>query len=459
MFVARLVLCIVVILAAVPAVAVEITVEGEIATISDLALPQPVGAGCQPGGKQHCPYELFARVGVCVQTIANEIYDAVCRVYSSSSAQVQVAIPPPQGGGSLWIKAVDHVSGQSSTHWRTDWSPKDDLPDPPFDVSGFTEGSTLLTVTGLTSGAKLMSMYQRPGGALSITLIEDGSWGDEDGEANGIIVTMPPRFSGPPHVLGGEIWTLAYHEGTTAGGGTWTADGLGLRSTVAVASHVIGAGGVPFISDLTLSNPFGVNADGWLRFVEEDSDWQQAPEVTFSLAPGETMSWQDVLASAFGINENVKGSILIGGMPTWSLAVSSRNYAVDDSGRRFGIAIPGQSSFSPLIPGRIYVIPGLRQDAEYRSNLIVTGTVPEPSTVELRVISGGEVLATAEEQVPAYGLLQINRVASSLGAGDIADGYIELVVRSGAVHAALSVVDGSADDAAYIVARPALEMD
>ena len=56
--------------------------------------------------------------------------------------------------------------------------------------------------------------------------------------------------------------------------------------------------------------------------------------------------------------------------------------------------------------------------------------------------------------VPGYGLKQINRVANALGAGAVSTGYVELEVTSGGVFGVLSVVDGTADDAALISARP-----
>ena len=66
----------------------------------------------------------------------------------------------------------------------------------------------------------------------------------------------------------------------------------------------------------------------------------------------------------------------------------------------------------------------------------------------------GEVAGSADFQVPGFGLKQVNRVADALGVPTVDEGYLELEVTAGAVFAGLSVVDGSADDAAFVTARP-----
>jgi len=150
----------------------------------------------------------------------------------------------------------------------------------------------------------------------------------------------------------------------------------------------------------------------------------------------------------------------VGGFPSWRVAVSSRNYAeapLEGETRRFGIAIPGLSTLDePLTSDNLWVLPGLRQAGDVRTNLIMAGAVPGPSSVTIRLIADETVVATDTRTVPGYGLLQINRVAEVLGAGTIEDGYVQLSVASGGVFAALSVVDGTADDAAFVVARPVL---
>jgi hypothetical protein len=235
---------------------------------------------------------------------------------------------------------------------------------------------------------------------------------------------------------------------------TLEASGTLARHVVPAVSHIIGASGTPFISDLTLANPMGFEISGWIRFLEDETTIENAPSADFTLGAGESKTWTDVLQSAFAITANVKGSLVVGGYPHWLLQVSSRNYAVDDEDRRFGIALPGQPTLTAVIGPNPWIMPGLVQNDEFRSNLVMAGLAPITSTVAIRIIEGGVVKAETTREIPPYTLVQINRVAQTLGAGTIEDGHIELIVEEGGIAAAISVVDGTADDAAYISARP-----
>ncbi len=361
---------------------------------------------------------------------------AVVSLYSAVAAQdLLVAVD-------VWSGETDSVTvGKTAT-------------DAPFTVEGFEAGSTEIVISGLEPGAKVLSVYTPPGSWPIWTTLTEGSWPDLDGEANGEFVMPPPRWRGPEYVLPGEIWVLSLEGEQSPAAVTLESTGTLTRHVVPAVSHIIGASGVPFISDLTLSNPMGFPVSGWIRFVEDGGSLETAPSVDFELGAGGSTTWTDVLQSAFGISSNVKGSLIVGGYRHWLLQVSSRNYAVDAEDRRFGIALPGTPTLAPVIGPNPWQLPGLVQNDEYRTNLLLAGASAETSTVTIRIIEDGVVKAEATRDVPPYELVQINRVALTLGAGPIEDGFIELTVESGGVAAAISVVDGSADDAAYIVARP-----
>jgi len=293
-----------------------------------------------------------------------------------------------------------------------------------------------------------------PGQTRTAKRTARSSRADQDGEENGQIVTTAPRYHGPDYVLPGEIWILSIIGDQPPGVVTLEASGTLARHVVPAVSHIIGASGVPFISDLTLANPMGFEVSGWIRFLEDGATIEGAPSADFTLMAGESKTWTDVLQSAFGISTNVKGSLVVGGYPHWLLQVSSRNYAVDDEDRRFGIALPGRPTLTAVIGPNPWIMPGLVQNDEFRSNLVMAGLAPITSTVAVRIIEDGIVKAETTREIPPYALVQINRVAQVLGAGDIEEGYIELTVEEGGVAAAISVVDGTADDAAYVTARP-----
>ena len=327
-----------------------------------------------------------------------------------------------------------------------------ELPPPSFSVTGFAEGSTEVTISDLPVGAQVRTMLITPAEATATNRYTDGDWNDLDGEENGTIVMSNLRWQGPPHVISGEMLIVALAE-EGGGLGAWTSEGTGARVVIPVVSHIIGASGVPFISDLTLSNSFALEESGWVRFVPEGAAFADGVQMPFTLAPGESQRWSDVLSSGLGLTENTKGTLIVGGTTGWNVQATSRNYAVDGDGRRFGIAVPGLPTLEALTPGDPRMIPGLRQTSDVRSNLILAGAAPQQSQVEIRAVANGEVLASTEVTVPGYGLKQLNRVVETLGVGTLEIGYLELEVMSGAVFAALSVVDGSADDAALELPR------
>jgi hypothetical protein len=440
-------------LAVAPGGAIEIEYDGGNSfTVTGYTIPEAPGAGAGKAAREIVP---MAHATVIQNLEDMGIVTTTVRTYRTIEPSIQVTLP--SGRENVTVVAVDGLEGLAI---RTRFSFSKTADDVPFGLQGFEEGSGELTISGLPVGASIVTSYVSPGRGSMISWLEDGSWGDDDGEANGTIVTFPPRWSGPPYVLGGEHLTIGLDGGEETGLWTYESTGLGARYTVPVASHVIGASGNPFISDLTIANAFGVTADGWVRFIEDGADWQQAPSVDFTVAPGESLTWTDVLQTAFDITRNTKGTLVVGGVPTWSLAVVSKNYVVDENGKRFGIAIPGVSSFHPHTVQNFWVLPGVRQNGGFRSNLILAGAVPYQSTVSIRLLADGLVLADEfERSVPPYGLLQINRIAQAMGVSEVDDAHLEITVVEGAVYAAVSVVDNSADDAAYQTAVPALEVN
>ena len=372
--------------------------------------------------------------------------------YWTTDETVHVSLPQPWAPGSS-LTVIEYHRG----FWAAVHEPmaKDGgLAEPPFSVEGFHEGATSVSITGLPQGAEVFVTYVTPGVRSVQTNLADGSWGDQDGEANGVIDALIPRLAGPPHALSGEILTVSLEGEGEGGVGVWTCSGEGARLVVPVASHIIGATGKPFISDLDLSNPFGLPLSGWMRFIPDGSGWDDGAQALVSLQPFETSSWTDVLRTALGQEDNVKGTLVLGGFPNWSLSATSRNYAVDDEDRRFGIAVPGVRTLEPMTPGNLWIIPGMRHTSEVRSNLVLAGSVPQASAVTVRLMIDGDLAASADYEVPGYGLKQVNRLAEMMGVSTVDSGYLELEVTSGAVVGGLSVVDGTADDAAFVTALP-----
>ena len=129
------------------------------------------------------------------------------------------------------------------------------------------------------------------------------------------------------------------------------------------------------------------------------------------------------LHADFGIGK-VSGPLEILSTNGVPLIATSRVYALDSGTSGFfrGLDLEGASSQA--------VIPISRESGEFRSNLGITNLGEEPARVEVRLFdSSGTPLGMTSEQVPPFGLVQLNRVNRRLsGSGEGADtlGWIQL---------------------------------
>ena len=129
------------------------------------------------------------------------------------------------------------------------------------------------------------------------------------------------------------------------------------------------------------------------------------------------------LHADFGIGK-VSGPLEILSTNGVPLIATSRVYALDSGTSGFfrGLDLEGASSQA--------VIPISRESGEFRSNLGITNLSEEPAKVEVHLFdSEGTRLGMTSEQVPPFGLVQLNRVNRRLsGSGEGADtlGWIQL---------------------------------
>ena len=129
------------------------------------------------------------------------------------------------------------------------------------------------------------------------------------------------------------------------------------------------------------------------------------------------------LHADFGIGK-VSGPLEILSTNGVPLIATSRVYALDSGTSGFfrGLDLDRASSQA--------VIPISRESGEFRSNLGITNLSEEPAMVDVRLFdSEGTRLGMTSEQVPPFGLVQLNRVNRRLsGSGEGADtlGWIQL---------------------------------
>jgi len=150
-----------------------------------------------------------------------------------------------------------------------------------------------------------------------------------------------------------------------------------------VVAHTSGAGDPPtsWRTDLTVYNPMDADLTVGIMFFRSGqlTEWDNVYTVTPTLQAGETRTFEDVVATEFGITANSKGSLLLecddsiftDNPDSSVMLATTRTYNVGSEVGTFGTSVP-TVQFSPafLNGGQsISLITGVRNDSDFRSNL------------------------------------------------------------------------------------------
>ena len=186
---------------------------------------------------------------------------------------------------------------------------------------------------------------------------------------------------------------------------------LGILSTTSVNQ---------FRSSLVVLNVGDATAE--VTLLQRDSSGSLLHRQEVAIPPRGLFQSRDLHAD-FGIGK-VSGPLEILSTNGVPLIATSRVYALDSGTSGFfrGLDLDRASNQA--------VIPISRESGEFRSNLGITNLSEEPARVEVRLFdSAGNRLGMTSEQVPPFGLVQLNRVNRRLsGSGGGADtlGWIQL---------------------------------
>ncbi len=162
----------------------------------------------------------------------------------------------------------------------------------------------------------------------------------------------------------------------------------------------------------------------------------------FVLAPGATVQYRDVLVSLLGFadSDSVSGSLHIA--TDGPVAVASRTYNQSDAGT-YGQFLPAVAIGGPLSPGEVAVLPQLRGDAGFYTNIGYVNTGEDGITlaVTLRDAAGNPLGNPLYSVLEAGAWRQSNDVFDGLGSVSVAYAEVRIVAGSGSAWAYASVVD------------------
>lgn len=217
-----------------------------------------------------------------------------------------------------------------------------------------------------------------------------------------------------------------------------------------IAGNHVGVGGVVWSSDLSVLNPGVQPATVRLSLVSASGE----AEKVMSLGGGRQLTARQVTSSLFARSGSVVGFVVV--ESDRPLEVLGRTYARGESGgavTSYGQAIAGTPVSEALGGTQVGLLPHLRADGSFRTNLefVNVGTVPARVTVRF-VGDDGSTLATLDlgELAPRT---RVQRTRA-LPAG-VASAWAEVRVQPAEARVVgyASVVDGSTDDPTTIPLR------
>lgn len=234
---------------------------------------------------------------------------------------------------------------------------------------------------------------------------------------------------------------------TTAGGGGPVAGTWLLTSSARVG----GAGGAFWQTDLSIRNTGSTSASVTVKFLGNSGDGRGGPERYVTIPAGQTRTWRDVLWSLFGLSSDY-GPILVRSTSA-SLVVLAQTWTAGGGGT-YGQSVPVLAT-SELVGSTPRSILGVRQDASFRTNLMLANATESTVSVVVQLVStSGAVLGTKSLSIGPLSRAQLN-VANDFGTSSLADAV--LVVSSptpgAAVGAYASVIDNATLDPRTLLPR------
>jgi hypothetical protein len=232
---------------------------------------------------------------------------------------------------------------------------------------------------------------------------------------------------------------------TTVVGG----DGVPASWILTSAARAGGQAGAYFTTELAIANIGNSLAQVTLKFLGNNKDGRDGKEVGIQLAGGKAVTYSDLLSAVFGLNSNSDfGAVLIKSSST-ALSIISQTSTPAPGGGTFGLSVPAVLGSQLISSGILRSIPGIREDANFRTNLILCNGTEIPIDVNVAIVSEtGAELAHGNFALYPLGMTQ-SRVVREFGLnGDLSGARIELSTSTAgaAFTAYATVIDNVTND-------------
>ncbi len=219
------------------------------------------------------------------------------------------------------------------------------------------------------------------------------------------------------------------------------------------SAHVTGFGGAMWRTDLEVNNPMPAQTSFTLELLERDQANPQPQSATYSVGPGQSVRFEDVIQSVFGF-DGAAALRITPANPT--LVVTSRTFN-QSTGGTFGQFLPGIPRDRAIVYGRqarlVQLTHHRSASSGYRTNIGLVNATNMAIQVDVGLSAAdGTQLGTVTVDLPAAGFIQLDKVFEQVTDGDVSDGYVLLSTPTpgGAFLAYASVIDNVTGDAVCV---------
>lgn len=205
-------------------------------------------------------------------------------------------------------------------------------------------------------------------------------------------------------------------------------------------------------TDLVVMNLAAEPASVSLKFLGHTGAGSAGPEKAYTIPAHATQTFTDVLSTVFGVTSDW-GPILVRSTVS-TLAVQGQTWTASPAGGTYGQSVPALG-VAETIGATAKAIAGVRQDAAFRTNLVLSNLKETAATVSLTLLlPDGTTSTTRSIDLGGWGFSQLN-VETDLGVASIAGGTFLLTCTTtdGQVAAYASVIDATTGDPRSILAR------
>jgi PKD repeat protein len=187
----------------------------------------------------------------------------------------------------------------------------------------------------------------------------------------------------------------------------------------------------------------------WLPRDVDNSDPEES--ALFMLEPGEVRRFENVLEEAFAEEEAVGAVVVVS--DSEDLEVLGRTFNQTEIGT-FGQSSPGVAEEDLIPAGARALVMFMTENPDFRSNLGVASGVGIPITVMWELFDAdGNSLGTGQEDLPAWGNIQLNRVFRPFRPVKAAYVHVWTDTTGGAFTCFGSVLDNDTSDPTTVMPR------